>query len=144
MGIVYLGRDLRLDMDVAIKFRGMTHSDATLWLKREFRAVASLRHRNLVELYELVAQDRSCYFTMEYLPGLDPRRWVERTQGHLPGHAAAETHPTSETTRSAPGLAMRTESRDDLTPAEHPGARRIEPQTRPVPRVDFARVRIVL
>src|SRR6187549_3888595 len=73
MGIVYLGRDLRLDMDVAIKFRGMSHSDATLWLKREFRAVASLRHRNLVELYELVAHDRSCYFTMEYLPGLDPR-----------------------------------------------------------------------
>src|SRR5258708_31595607 len=70
MGVVYLGRDLRLDMDVAIKFRGVTHSDATLWLKREFRAVASLRHPNLVELYELVAHDRSCYFTMEYLPGL--------------------------------------------------------------------------
>src|SRR5262245_56446723 len=78
MGVVYLGRDLRLDMDVAIKFRGVTHSDATLWLKREFRAVASLRHPNLVELYELVAHDRSCYFTMEYLPGIDPRRWVER------------------------------------------------------------------
>jgi len=51
MGVVYLGRDLRLDMDVAIKFRSVTHSDATLWLKREFRAVASLRHPNLVELY---------------------------------------------------------------------------------------------
>ena len=78
MGVVYLGRDLRLDMDVAIKFRGVTHHDATLWLKREFRAVASLRHPNLVELYELVAHERSCYFTMEYLPGVDPRRWVER------------------------------------------------------------------
>ena len=40
MGVVYLGRDLRRDMDVAIKFRGITHHDATLWIKREFRAVA--------------------------------------------------------------------------------------------------------
>jgi serine/threonine protein kinase/tetratricopeptide (TPR) repeat protein len=78
MGVVYLGRDLRLEMDVAIKFRGLSHADATLWLKREFRAVASLRHPNLVELYELVAHDRSCYFTMEYLPGVDPRRFVLR------------------------------------------------------------------
>src|SRR5207244_1936147 len=69
MGVVYLGRDLRLDMDVAIKLRGFSHTDATLWLKREFRSVASLRHPNLVELYELVAHDRTCYFTMEYLPG---------------------------------------------------------------------------
>ncbi len=76
--MVYLGRDLRRDMDVAIKFRGITHHDATLWLKREFRAVATLRHPNLVELYELVAHEQSCYFTMEYLPGIDPRRYVER------------------------------------------------------------------
>jgi hypothetical protein len=67
-------------MDVAIKFRGITHHDATLWLKREFRAVATLRHPNLVELYELVAHEQSCYFTMEYLPGIDPRRYVERAR----------------------------------------------------------------
>ena len=78
MGVVYLGRDLRRDMDVAIKFRGITHHDATLWIKREFRSVASLRHPNLVELYELVAHEESCYFTMEYLPGVDPREWVTK------------------------------------------------------------------
>src|SRR5262245_48878491 len=59
MGIVYLGRDLTLDMDVAIKLRAMQHTDATLWIKREFRAVSALRHPNLVELYELVAHERS-------------------------------------------------------------------------------------
>jgi hypothetical protein len=106
MGIVYLGRDLRLDMDVAIKFRAVTHSDATLWLKREFRAVASLRHRNLVELYELVAHDRSCYFTMEYLPGVEPRRWVERR-----ARARAEPMPTEAPTATASPLhEARTES----------------------------------
>ena len=78
MGVVYLGRDLRREMDVAIKFRGVSHADATRWLKREFRVVASLRHPQLVELYELVAHEASCYFTMEYLPGVDPRRWVAR------------------------------------------------------------------
>ena len=75
MGVVYLGRDLRRDMDVAIKFRTLAERDAALWLKREFRSVASLRHAHLVELYELVAHDDSCYFTMEYVPGVDPRRW---------------------------------------------------------------------
>jgi len=79
MGVVYLARDLRRDMDVALKSRGAMHRDATLWLKREFRAAASLRHPNLVELYELAAHQQNCYFTMEYLPGVDPRRWVLRS-----------------------------------------------------------------
>jgi hypothetical protein len=134
MGIVYLGRDLRLDMDVAIKFRGMSHSDATLWLKREFRAVASLRHRNLVELYELVAHDRSCYFTMEYLPGLDPRRWVERSQV-----ARDEPSPTEAPTRSASPLHEARTEASALSAA--PGAPLPE---RSLPIVDFSRVYHVL
>src|SRR3954463_10000036 len=131
MGVVYLGRDLRLDMDVAIKFRGVTHSDATLWLKREFRAVASLRHPNLVELYELVAHDRSCYFTMEYLPGIDPRRWVERRQ-----LARDEPLPTEAPTRSAsPFPGARTESSG--ISSEIAGAAEV---SRALPIVDFPRV----
>ncbi len=139
MGVVYLGRDLRLDMDVAIKFRGMTHSDATLWLKREFRAVASLRHPNLVELYELVAHERSCYFTMEYLRGVDPRRYVER---RAPASSALDLDPavSSQTTRSAVPLQ---EAHTAMT-----GAPLLLPPTsvfgRAVPVVDFARIRSVL
>ncbi|HSJ99759.1 MAG TPA: protein kinase, partial [Kofleriaceae bacterium] len=134
MGVVYLGRDLRLDMDVAIKFRGMTHSDATLWLKREFRSVASLRHRNLVELYELVAHDRSCYFTMEYLPGIDPRRWVE-----LRRLAREEPATTEASTRSASPLhAALTETRERALEAGAAAPARMLPQ------VDFARVYHVL
>jgi serine/threonine protein kinase len=135
MGVVYLGRDLRLDMDVAIKFRAVSHSDATLWIKREFRAVSSLRHPNLVELYELVAHEKSCYFTMEYLPGLDPRRWVE----------AADSVPLSplltdaQTRTAVPLQEAHTEltitpleDSDDLT------------AIRAVPNVDMSRVRGVL
>ncbi len=139
MGVVYLGRDLRLDMDVAIKFRGVIHSDATLWLKREFRSVASLRHPNLVELYELVAHDASCYFTMEYLPGLDPRRWVERPRV---GFTVPPIDPraTDDTTLSAKPLQ---EAHTEMTPSPAvvtggSGSLRV------APRVDFSRVRSVL
>ncbi|MDX2089057.1 MAG: protein kinase [Kofleriaceae bacterium] len=124
MGVVYLGRDLRLDMDVAIKFRGVSHSDATLWLKREFRVVASLRHPQLVELYELVAHDKSCYFTMEYLHGVDPRRWVERS-------GAAETRAGFEEANTALGPAPHVPAMHDVF-------------ARPVPAVDFHRVRSVV
>lgn len=147
MGVVYLGRDLRLDMDVAIKFRGMTHSDATLWLKREFRAVASLRHRHLVELYELVAHDASCYFTMEYLPGVDPRRWVERRRV-IP--LADDTLPRSSDDTTASVVPMQ-EARTEATPG--PGvaptpvaalAAGTIPLPRPVALVDFTRVKSVI
>src|SRR5256885_10230159 len=132
MGVVYLGRDLRRDMDVAIKFRGITHHDATLWLKREFRAVASLRHPNLVELYELVAHEDSCYFTMEYLPGLDPRRYVARERAHVPLEISdLSTHD------ALPIQDARTEMSLQIAhtvPAARPA----------VPTVDFSRVRAVL
>ncbi|MBL0212704.1 MAG: protein kinase [Myxococcales bacterium] len=139
MGVVYLGRDLRLDMDVAIKFRGAIHSDATLWLKREFRSVASLRHPNLVELYELVAHDASCYFTMEYLPGIDPRRWVERPRIGI-ASVPPDPRATDQTTRSAPPLQ---EAHTEMTPSPH-GAAPAPVTVRGTALVDFTRVRTVI
>jgi serine/threonine protein kinase/tetratricopeptide (TPR) repeat protein len=140
MGVVYLGRDLRLDMDVAIKFRGVTHSDATLWLKREFRAVASLRHPNLVELYELVAHEHSCYFTMEYLPGLDPRSWVEKRPIVHP-RGTAPTLDLVRTDQSTQRALPLQQARTELTISP---AAALGPVRKPPPDVDFARVRAVL
>ncbi|NVB84752.1 MAG: serine/threonine-protein kinase PknK, partial [Kofleriaceae bacterium] len=131
MGVVYLGRDLRREMDVAIKFRGITHHDATLWLKREFRSVASLRHPNLVELYELVAHEQSCYFTMEYLPGVDPRRWVARPRAlpddssDQPTHAAVPLQEAHTAVSVAPVVSGVIDTVD-------------------VPDVDFSKLRSVL
>ncbi len=131
MGVVYLGRDLRRDMDVAIKFRGITHHDATLWIKREFRAVASLRHPNLVELYELVAHEQSCYFTMEYIPGVDPREWVAKPAAR----AALSIDSSDQATASVvPIQEARTETSVTPSPIVQ----------RAVPDVDFSRVRSVL
>jgi eukaryotic-like serine/threonine-protein kinase len=135
MGVVYLGRDLQRDMDVAIKFRGITHHAATLWLKREFRAVATLRHPNLVELYELVAHEASCYFTMEFLRGVDPRRYVENTPATLDA-----PHPPSqnETQSAVPVQEARTETPASLTGPGGPAT------ARPIPDVDFAKVHAVV
>ena len=131
MGVVYLGRDLRRDMDVAIKFRGITHHDATLWIKREFRAVASLRHPNLVELYELVAHEQSCYFTMEYIPGVDPRDYVAKPAAHAALSIDSSNTPTAS---AVPIQEARTETSVTPTPITQ----------RAVPDVDFSRVRGVL
>src|SRR5688572_15057034 len=119
MGVVYLGRDLRRDMDVAIKLCGRTNAHAMLWLKREFRVVASLRHPNLVELFELVAHEGVFYFTMEYIVGVDPRRWVARSRAELP-----EDEPTD----TLGPLRVRTGAANEDGP----------------PDIDFARARSVL
>jgi eukaryotic-like serine/threonine-protein kinase len=133
MGVVYLGRDLRRDMDVAIKFRSLTHHDATLWLKREFRSVATLRHPNLVELYELVAHEQSCYFTMEYLPGVDPRLWVHKPRRREHDRSVIASEPTGH---AVPLPEARTEM--TLGHADATAAPAV------VPEVDFSRVRGVL
>jgi eukaryotic-like serine/threonine-protein kinase len=133
MGVVYLGRDLRREMDVAIKFRGITHHDATLWLKREFRSVASLRHPNLVELYELVAHEQSCYFTMEYLPGVDPRTWVMK-----PKRRAAEPTLSDQQTHQV----VLPEAHTEMSLATPVAT--AETVSAAVPDVDFSRVRSVL
>jgi serine/threonine protein kinase len=129
MGVVYLGRDLRRDMDVAIKFRHIAQHEAQLWLKREFRAVASLRHANLVELYELAAHGRSCYFTMEYLEGVDPRQWVMRRRVRLP-------EIVDQSTVSVVPLQQ---AHTELSPSSPAPASVAEP-----PDADFSRVRAVL
>ncbi|HSD86041.1 MAG TPA: protein kinase [Kofleriaceae bacterium] len=129
MGVVYLARDLRRDMDVAIKSRGAMHRDATLWLKREFRAAASLRHPNLVELYELAAHEQSCYFTMEYLPGVDPRRWVLRP-------VVTATEMLEQATQDAAPL--------QDAPTELSIGPPVTKPTSSIPEVDFTRVRAVL
>jgi len=119
MGVVYLGRDLRREMDVAIKVCTKKSPHAMLWLKREFRVVASLRHPNLVDLYELVARDRDLYFTMEYVIGVDPRVWVARAVPEL-----------EQATDTLAPLTPRTER-----PTAAPG---------PLPDIDFARSHAVL
>ncbi len=54
---------------VALKRVGPLDTEARDELKREFRAVSRIFHRNLVHLYELGEFDGSCYFSMELIRG---------------------------------------------------------------------------
>ncbi|MCA9060354.1 MAG: protein kinase, partial [Planctomycetaceae bacterium] len=73
MGEVQLGRDRRLDRNVAIK---RIRTDATitesdlLRFQREARTAARVSHPNVVQIYELeMAADGSWFIVMEYIEG---------------------------------------------------------------------------
>ncbi len=86
MAEVYQGYDSNLDRQVAIKVI-LPHlaSDPSFEerFQREARLVASLRHPNIVQIYEFDIQDNRPYMVMEYLPGgsLRDRLGQIRTEG---------------------------------------------------------------
>ncbi|HYQ43567.1 MAG TPA: AAA family ATPase [Polyangiaceae bacterium] len=70
MGVVYEALDRNTRGEVALKI--LTHGDgpAIYRFKQEFRALADVRHENLVPLHELFAQDGRWFFTMDVVEGL--------------------------------------------------------------------------
>jgi eukaryotic-like serine/threonine-protein kinase len=72
MGEVYRARDLRLDRIVAIKVLA-SHLSSSPELKqrmeREARAISSLNHPNICQLYDIGSQDGTDYLVMEFLEG---------------------------------------------------------------------------
>jgi eukaryotic-like serine/threonine-protein kinase len=72
MGEVYSARDTRLDRLVAIKILPSHRSDqadARERFDREARAIASLNHPNICQLYDVGVQDKIDYLVLEYLEG---------------------------------------------------------------------------
>jgi eukaryotic-like serine/threonine-protein kinase len=72
MGEVYRARDTRLDRTVAIKVLA-SHLSSSPELKqrmeREARAISSLNHPNICQLYDIGSQDGNDYLVMEFLEG---------------------------------------------------------------------------
>src|SRR5580704_988882 len=72
MGEVYRARDSRLDRTVAIKVLP-SHltgdSEAQERFDREARAISSLSHPNICQLYDVGSQDGTSYIVMECLQG---------------------------------------------------------------------------
>ncbi len=72
MGEVYRARDTRLDRTVAIKVLA-SHLSSSPELKqrmeREGRAISSLNHPHICQLYDIGSQDGTDYLVMEFLEG---------------------------------------------------------------------------
>ncbi len=69
MGRVHRAFDRKMGCDVAFKTLQQLGPEQVYLLKREFRLFAEVVHPNLVELYNLVADGRAGFFTMELLQG---------------------------------------------------------------------------
>ena len=68
-GIVYRAFDQQRGHPVALKTLRHPTPDAIYRIKREFRSLSDLSHRNLVSLYDLLASGGQWFFTMELIDG---------------------------------------------------------------------------
>jgi tetratricopeptide (TPR) repeat protein/predicted Ser/Thr protein kinase len=90
MGSVYLARDLTLDRPVAIKVINQEIAANPALRERFFqeaRAVAKLRHPNIVPVYAAGESLGMLYFVMEFVPGESLREVVTREKSLAPGRA---------------------------------------------------------
>jgi serine/threonine protein kinase len=71
MGVVYEALDQQRNTRVALKTLREVDANLLYRLKREFRSLRDLSHRNLIGLDELFEENGHWFFTMELLGGED-------------------------------------------------------------------------
>ena len=81
-GEVHRALDRRTGGEVAVKILRSAAAEEIYQLKREFRALADVRHPSLARLYDLHIEGNQCFFTMELVEGLDLLRHVEEKAPH--------------------------------------------------------------
>ena len=89
MSAVYLGVDLRLGRDVAVKVMDPRYSADPQFLRRfefEARAVAGLKHPGLVAVYDQGIDGGIAFLVMELVDGGSLRELL-RERGPMPPHA---------------------------------------------------------
>jgi serine/threonine-protein kinase len=92
MSVVYLGEDQVLKRPVAVKVMLPALADnrnARIRFQREAKSVASLRHPNVLQIFDYATPDETePFIIMEYVDGLTLRRFIEQ-HGPLVPEAAA-------------------------------------------------------
>lgn len=71
-GEIYLVRDVKLDREVVLKIlhaSSLPSGVARDYFKREYRAIATLNHPNIVELFEFGELGGRLFYAMEYVQG---------------------------------------------------------------------------
>jgi eukaryotic-like serine/threonine-protein kinase len=95
-GEVYEADDRERDRRVALKLLRNLDPRALYRFKREFRALAEIRHENLVRLDELFSVDDLWFFTMELVEGV---HFIERLH---PGTTSSDNTAADTATFDAP------------------------------------------
>ncbi len=93
MGSVHLVHDEQLGTEIALKTLNLSSGTDLYRFKREFRAVADIKHLNLVTLYELISEGTLWFFTMEYVAGLPFDRYLLGASASLGADAQAGEQP---------------------------------------------------
>jgi serine/threonine protein kinase/Tol biopolymer transport system component len=91
MGEVYLGRDTRLDRNVAIKIlpeEFASQPERLRWFERESKTLASLSHPNILAIFDVGTQHGIPYIVTELLRGQTLRECLRK--GALPRRAVVE------------------------------------------------------
>src|ERR1700712_405753 len=91
VGTVHLVLDRETGERVALK--KLTHMTplSVLRFKREFRALADIRHRNLVKLYDLEHADDGWFLTMELVEGVQLLHGLEASGDAVANDNASES-----------------------------------------------------
>ncbi len=114
-GCVYEAYDRQRRERVAIKTLRHVDAGALYRFKQEFRTLADVRHPNLVQLHELVADDKDhILFSMELVQGSDFLRYVSGSVGPVPTGESA-VRPVVRDPRGR-GLSP---PQNDRAPGEH-------------------------
>ncbi len=110
MGDVYRAFDRERGIDLALKLLRGEDPTALYRFKQEFRMLADIQHRNLVEFYELVSADEQWFVTMEFVDGVDILAYVRRGFGQEAGPGARHVEQPSASAAAEPRGKARAES----------------------------------